>query len=352
MNTTLLVDCRFLGESGIGRYLVEILRSLDVREIDVWFLGSSSIIKEYLDIDSNIIEFISPVFSFSEQIEFVKIQKEFDVFWTPHFNIPFFTTLAKKNIVTLHDGTPLMGSFDFIKKFYFIFAILIIKLKKYHVIFDSHFIASQFEIVNFTEQFIIPLAPKDIFKLNRSISEQYDNKKLRYALCVGNLKPHKNLKIVIDYWNTNELISDKYRLVIVGAGDLRTSSKESLIISSAGNKKIEFLDRVCDEDLVNLYQNASFFIMPSFSEGFGLPVLEAQACGTLVLCSTATSLPEVGGIGCIYFDPSSFQSFSNAIIVAENIVIASEIRKLGSDNICRFSWSKASSQLLDIIISK
>lgn len=349
--SSFLVDCRYVGNSGIGRYTVEMIRNLNKCDIDLYLLGNKETINKHFEFDKHIVEFDYPVLSISEQLGFIRLRRHFDVYWNPHINIPIFKSFAKKNICTFHDLTPFLGFFGWRQKLYLLIMIMILKFRGYIVIFDTNYVSRRLRFLSFRKQIVIPLAPKNIFCAketipNRNNCESINSDEQAYALCVGNLKPHKNLGMVISVWNDEPSISKKYKLKIVGSGGLRTTSKKQLIQQAISNENIEFLGNINDAELADLYRNASIFIMPSLSEGFGLPVLEAQASGTRVLCSNTSCLPEVGGDGCVYFNPRSEKELIRAI---QNIELNRDLICLGKFNASKYSW-KTSGQSLERLI--
>lgn len=110
------------------------------------------------------------------------------------------------------------------------------------------------------------------------------------------------------------------------------------------------LGRVTDEQLISLYSGAEAFIYPSFYEGFGLPPLEAQACGCPVICSNAASLPEVCGDSALYFSPHDTSDIADKIdLLLSRPEIAEDLINKGYKNIQRFSWEESARRLLTII---
>jgi glycosyltransferase involved in cell wall biosynthesis len=90
-------------------------------------------------------------------------------------------------------------------------------------------------------------------------------------------------------------------------------------------------------------------VLPSFEEGFGLPVIESMACGTPVACSNAAALPEVGGAAAIYFDPDDSDSMAQAILgLVESDEHWTKQQQLGFENIRRFSWSACAETHIDV----
>ena len=106
---------------------------------------------------------------------------------------------------------------------------------------------------------------------------------------------------------------------------------------------------ISDEILANYYQHALFFCFPSLYEGFGIPVLEAFACGCPVLLSNGGALPEIGGDAVLYFNPYDEQSLYEAFeILLFNEALRSELRIKGYSRIKNFSWDKTYMETLSV----
>ena len=121
----------------------------------------------------------------------------------------------------------------------------------------------------------------------------------------------------------------------------------NLIEECSKNPNIKLLGRVSDNDLIRYYSNAVAFIFPSLYEGFGIPVLEAQACGCPVISSNSSSLPEILGDSALMCDPNNTNEFANAVLKLVNHKSLKEILiDKGYENIKRFSWEKSAEKLL------
>ncbi|EIW8532290.1 MULTISPECIES: glycosyltransferase family 4 protein [Klebsiella pneumoniae complex] len=164
----------------------------------------------------------------------------------------------------------------------------------------------------------------------------------KYLLAVSSPALHKNFHGLIHSFVKSNLDID---LIIIGA-----ASKSISKIDFNSDERIRFMGRVSDEKLINLYQNATAFIFPSFYEGFGIPPLEAQACGCPVLSSDRASMKEILKDSVLYFDPQSADDISNSIF---QIIDSSELRRdlirKGSVNVARFSWEQSADQVNNII---
>lgn len=107
-----------------------------------------------------------------------------------------------------------------------------------------------------------------------------------------------------------------------------------------------FLPRVESEDLRALYQQAEALVYPSTMEGFGLPLIEAMACGTPVVAARASCLPEIGGDACLYFDPSDDEELCATMLRLREPGLRDELRRLGLERASQFSWEKHARQTL------
>lgn len=165
-----------------------------------------------------------------------------------------------------------------------------------------------------------------------------------YALAVSSPNKHKNFSNLIDAFLKSNVDLD---LKIIGSLSNAFNDQNSFVNS---DPRIKFLGRVDDQELVELYQNAKFFIFPSLYEGFGIPPLEAQACGCPVISSNAASLPEVLKESAFYFEPNDVNSIRSAIeFVNLDTVLMEKLVIDGYENIKRFSWDKSAQKLNEII---
>jgi glycosyltransferase involved in cell wall biosynthesis len=121
---------------------------------------------------------------------------------------------------------------------------------------------------------------------------------------------------------------------------------------SLHKKDIQFLGPVSNETLVYLYNFASCFLYPSFFEGFGIPPLEAQACGTPVIVSNRSSFPESIGSTGLMADPWRTEEIAYALeSILLNDTFADELRKRGRENIKRFSWEKSVEKIFSTLVT-
>jgi glycosyltransferase involved in cell wall biosynthesis len=171
-----------------------------------------------------------------------------------------------------------------------------------------------------------------------------------YVLFVGVIEPRKNLQGLIAAF---ELAKKRYRLphklVVVGRKGWLSDGIYEKYQRSSVREDIVFPGFIPDADLPTLYSAAAALVMPSFYEGFGLPLLEAMACGTPVIASNAASLPEVVGDAAPQVDPNDIDALAETLaqILQDNGLRAIN-RVRGLERAAQFTWHAAAQKLLDV----
>ena len=152
-----------------------------------------------------------------------------------------------------------------------------------------------------------------------------------YILYVGSIEPRKNIIRLLEAYAHLRKWSEKWNLVIVGAPNFWKSSPVVEAVEKLGLKScVHFTGYIPEEDLTSLYNGADLFVFPSLYEGFGLPVLEAMACGTPVVTSNTSSLPEVAGEAALLVDPYDVDAIAEAMRSAlSDPKLAEELRDKG-----------------------
>lgn len=169
----------------------------------------------------------------------------------------------------------------------------------------------------------------------------------RYLLYVGSVEPRKNLTTLFEAFR--HIKPGDVKLVVVGRKGWRYNPILEHLSGLKMDDRIIFTDFVPDQDLPVLYSRALAFIYPSLYEGFGLPVLEALACGTPVVASSASSLPEAAGDAAILLDPGNIKGWVEALdAVCSNATVNEELRQRGIRHARRFSWATAAGQMMAI----
>jgi glycosyltransferase involved in cell wall biosynthesis len=198
-----------------------------------------------------------------------------------------------------------------------------------------------------------PLVEDDEF--HRKLSQMNLNFSQRFILYVGGIAPHKNLPTLITAYSmlVKHPQYEKMKLILVGDYE-----KDVFLIDSSLRKQIERLNMtgrvvfagfVPDQDLVYLYNAASVFVLPSFNEGFGLPALEAMSCGTPVIGSRTTSLPEIVGDAGLFFDPHNPQELLDRLLqVLSNETLREELSRRSLRRAAQYSWRRSAATLSSI----
>jgi glycosyltransferase involved in cell wall biosynthesis len=158
-----------------------------------------------------------------------------------------------------------------------------------------------------------------------------------YALYFGSNKPHKNLVRLVEAWA--RVRSDRPCLVIAGTWDARYPDAQQRADALGLGTAVRFLGPVDEAAVPALYSGATLFVFPSAYEGFGLPVMEAMACGVPVACAHSSSLTEVAGDAAVLFDPSDVDAIAPAIQeILRNPRRRSEVAECGLARAAQFSW--------------
>jgi glycosyltransferase involved in cell wall biosynthesis len=171
-----------------------------------------------------------------------------------------------------------------------------------------------------------------------------------YVLYVGSLEPRKNLLRLLEAYSRLRSWSDKWFLVIVGARSFRKSSPVVKRVEELGlEASVRFTGYVPEEDLPAIYNGADLFVFPSIYEGFGLPVLEAMACGAPVVTSNTSSLPEVAGDAAVLVDPYNVNAIAVAMHqVLINPALGAELIEKGLIRAAQFSWKRTALETISI----
>jgi len=173
----------------------------------------------------------------------------------------------------------------------------------------------------------------------------------RYILYLGTLEPRKNVETLVGacerLWSARRSRPD---LVLAGGVGWKTSNLHRRIARSPFRDKIHVTGYAPREVARELYRGAEVFVFPSLAEGFGLPLLEAMACGAPAVASTAPALREVGGDVALYADPRDTEAFARQIERAlEDTSLAEQLRRAGPERARAFSWNDAGRQTAAVL---
>lgn len=277
-------------------------------------------------------------------------------------HLQYFPIFTKKCsiVATIHDISFEHYPEYFTKKDLFMNKILIPKLAKQA---DKILTVSNFSKQDIVDKYginpekivVTHLATSEKFKIIKdyNLLQQVKTKfnlNGEYILTVGNLQPRKNLsRLFTAYINMRDkkLINEK--LVVVGKKAWLYSDIFNFVNESKYKEDIIFTDYVEEEELALLYNGAKLFVYPSVFEGFGLPSLEAMSCGTPVVTSNITSIPEVTGNAAVLFNPWNVDDIEEKIVTTiKDQNMLNKLSDLGLKRSQEFSWKKTAETTFEV----
>lgn len=301
-------------------------------------------------------------YSFSEQWRFFKILRgaNLDLMHFTHFNAPVF--YRRPSVVTIHDLT--LSLYPGKKMNGWLYRVA------YHVIIKSivHRAKKIIAVSQNTKNDLVKILRADEKKIevihegaNKMFHKISDDKIVTdflgkiglgrpYILYTGVWRNHKNLVNLI---KTFAILKHKYRfagkLVITGKEDPWYPEVKQTVRDERLEGMVRFTGLVPDEDLVLLYNGAAVYVFPSFYEGFGLPALEAFACGIPLCAAKSSSLPEICGNAAVFFDPHNPDDMAEKIAsVLNDKQKADELIARGHERLKEFSWERMACETLKI----
>ncbi|MBI3740440.1 MAG: glycosyltransferase family 4 protein, partial [Chloroflexi bacterium] len=287
-----------------------------------------------------------------------------DVLWVPAHVLPLIH--PRKSIVTIHD----LGQFYFPDAYplatraYHFWSTRWNARAASHIFADS--LATKNDLILFCNvapekiSVVYPAYDAKIFQPARdtarieAVREKY-RVGIDYIITIGTIHPRKNYARLIKAIGKLQMANSELRranckLVIVGKQGWLYKDIFSQIQSSNLQSLIFILDYVSQEDMAALLSGARAFVFPSLHEGFGLPILEAQACGVPVICSNTSSMPEAAGQGALFFDPRDVNSIADGIARGlRDDALRADLVARGFENVKRFAWEESARKVLEVI---
>ncbi len=338
----IIINCRNLSNptSGVQRYTEEIISRLhDDLEIISPKLNLNRVFGHFWE------QFVLPL----------RVKRE-KMLWSSSNTGPL---LVRKQVITIHD----MAVFDFPEGFTplfsawyrFLLPLVIQNAKK--IISVSEFTKSQIlkhievnpekivVIYNGVGKRFYPVGLDEQVRVRKKIGIPSSN----YILALGSIEPRKNIQRLLNGWEIaqRELSDD---IILVLAGGQGKSNVFSRVIIEDLPPRVVFTGQVSDDDLPALYTGAIAMVYPSLYEGFGLPPIESMACGTPVIVSNTTSLPEVVGDAGLYIDPYNIEEIASAIytMVTNNELYVTLIRR-GEQRAASYTWQRTAARSSQVL---
>lgn len=358
-----VIDARWL-RTGIGRYILTLLQELKQKLPDTLLtcITMPRHVEAVTPHCDRVIEMNCGIYSVMEQARLPLVARGASVFCAPHYNVPIFR--SEPLVVTIHDLTHLLfaGYRSRLRvRAYAEPMLRIASARAARVVTPSHYTREMLierlradpEKVS-----VVPCAVNDVFRpldKNEAAAQVGTSDGIcePYILFVGSTAPHKNLiTLLTAYQRLSAQIRDIPRLVLVLPQNSPASRTDGTLLSLMALPGVHCLHGVTDRSLASLYSAALMTIVPSFEEGFGLPVVESMACGTPVTCSHAASLPEIAGDDAVYFAPGSADSMASAI---EQLLCSDQLRqRLAAGGLKRaagYSISRAATAYASVVSS-
>lgn len=351
------IDLRLVNASGIGTYLTNVVPRVIAARPEWRFelLGSPEELRAFSWAAAEQVSLVSceaPVYGIREQIQLAsRIPRDTDLVWSPHYNIP----LAYRGplVVTIHDVSHLALP-DLVtrahRRAYARLMFAAVKRRASAIVCVSDFTNREFR------RLVGSGRATPVTILNGVSSRWFairpgDRPHPRpFLLFVGNVKPHKNLQVLLDAFRglINEIPHD---LVIVGkTAGLITPDTGVLRAAHSLNGRVHFTGPVPDALLEQYYLHAEALVFPSRYEGFGLPPLEAMACGCPTIVARAGALPEVCGTAALYFDPASAQELAALLgRVVSDQELRGNLADRGRSHAKQFSWDRCATDTLRLL---
>jgi glycosyltransferase involved in cell wall biosynthesis len=354
------IDARKWRDYGIGTYvrnLVRHLARLD-SETTYFILCNRNDEATLRELATNFVPVAddSPGYGLSEHFTIpLKLRRlGAELFHTPHYVLPLLCTT--RSVVTIHDCIHLLFPQYLPNRAAWAYARYMLgsAIRRSAVVLTVSE-ASRLDILRFYPEAdpekvrVVPNAI-DPFLLDEPGPEERDRLRERYqlrgrfVLYAGNIKPHKNLeRLIVAFGRLKERAgTSDVKLLIIGDEINRYGSLRRSVEEAGVRHDVRFFGFVPDRTLAALYRMASVFAFPSLYEGFGLPPLEAMACGTPVVTSRISSLPEVVGDAALLVDPYSADDIAQALErVLSDDALAADLRTRGRARARNFSWDRS-----------
>jgi glycosyltransferase involved in cell wall biosynthesis len=278
-----------------------------------------------------------------------------DLFWAPtSYIIPALAPRWLKVVVTVHDIVAFLFPEGHNKKAVWLERLTLhraVRKSEQVLTVSRHTQNDLMKVFNLPEA-KIPIAPCASSSTFRVITDRHllaevrDKYELpeKFILAVGTLSPRKNFRRLILAYAATLLKHQDVDLVIVGPKGWNFED----IVTFERSDRVHMVGYVSGEELAVLYNLAHLFVFPSLYEGFGIPPLEAMACGCPVVTSNVSSLPEVVGNAAMLVDPYSVDEIANAMdVILSNAYIAHDLSEKGLQRAKKFQWEASAKKVLE-----
>ena len=330
----LVVNGKWLGsrQSGMQRYAGEVARRILALEPSARVIApANAVLPEWLPADRVTRSRLSGV-------PFEQLELPWRSRGATLLNFAGAAPLVKRDqLVVMHDATPARFPQTFSRKFvawYSVMNRVLSRRAKYLATVSEFSRAELADVLGVSRFTVAGNGHEHVLGLGLAGRAEPGRE---YVLCIGNLTPNKNLVPV-----ATALAAAGIRVVVVGAGGASNVYAQQAGLEIPG---VELAGRVSDDELAALLRGATALVFPSLYEGFGLPVVEAQALGCPVIASDAASIPEVAGDGALYFDATEPEQ-AVALVRGLDADTRRALIERGHANVSRFTWDSTAASLL------
>ena len=354
------MDARLL-RTGIGTYVINLLATLQQRKnrFEIRAIAGQEDVVRVAPLCDHVTVVDAPIYSLTEQIKIPRAAGACDLLHVPHYNVPLL--YRGRLVVSICDLVHIMDRTyrrTLTSRLYALPMLHIAARKAQHILTLSEY--SKAHIIGH-----LGVPPSKVTVIHCGVGSQFRpwNRSEAFAqvsaalpvrraflLYVGNLKPHKNVITLIRAFALLRARRETPLQLLIIGDDARW--KPALVRERsrlALDEHVIFCSYVSDSLLPLLYAAAEMLVLPSKLEGFGLPVIEAMACGTPVVCSRAASLPEVAGAAAEYFDPHCAEDLAGAIQrVLSSPERREELRRKGLQRARLFTWEECARKHAEI----
>jgi glycosyltransferase involved in cell wall biosynthesis len=324
LSESIAIDARWL-RTGIGRYTLSLLQGLRDHLKNVFLTCITQ--PQHVDLVSGLCQRVitcdANIYGLKEQLALPWLARAASVLYAPHYNIPVMW--RRRLLVTIHDlnhllDTTYRGSW---KSRFYAKPLLSFAAANADVIITP----SEYTKAMLSEH--LNVGPGKISVIPGCVASCFhrkDKKEARsrvaqklgigrpYLLFVGNCAPNKNVSLLLESVAQLRSRRDDAPLLVLAGNECKWKPQMQDYGRRLGlHDQVIWLEKISDALLAELYSAALMTILPSFQEGFGLPVIESMACGTPVVCSQAASLPEVAGDAALFFSPYSCEQLTDNI---------------------------------------
>jgi glycosyltransferase involved in cell wall biosynthesis len=324
----IFADQRWIGDHGIGRFARHVLAGLDYRPIPL--NGHPA----------------APLDAWRLARALGELTRS-DLFFSPGYNSPLFS--AAPFVFTIHDLSHVFCPENTSPLIQLYYATVLKRAcqRAARILTVSEFTRTQ--IVEWSGA-----PPEKVFNVGCGVDSAYNPQgdsyglPFPYLLCVSNRKRHKNEFRVVEAFAGSGLAGDRH-LVFTGKS---TAALAGFIERHHVTLNVHFVGLVPEANLPSLYRSAEALVFPSLYEGFGLPLLEAMACGTPVVTANVTAMPETAGDAAVLVDPTSVEQIADAIRqIASDTSLRGRLREKGLTRAAQFSWARTAARVHRLLVA-